>query len=109
MYKNNKNNKKIIIFIILILINFIFFYANIKKIIIEIDLSGGLIGEGGPAKFVRGLNETLPYNTRNCRFISSKIILPIKPLMEGINLIFFIFLFHFSVNQFISNGFLLKD
>ena len=61
MYKNNKNNKKIIIFIF-ILINFRFFYANIKKIIIEIDLSGGLIGEGGPAKFVRGLNETLPYN-----------------------------------------------
>ena len=73
MYKNNKNNKKIIIFIF-ILINFRFFYANIKKIIIEIDLSGGLIGEGGPAKFVRGLNETLPYNTRNCRFISSKRI-----------------------------------
>ena len=62
MYKKNKNNKKIIIFIILILINFRFFYTNIKKIIIEIDLSGGLIGEGGPAKFVRGLNETLPYN-----------------------------------------------
>lgn len=76
MYKKNKNNIKIIIFIILILINFRFFYTNIKKIIIEIDLSGGFIGEGGPAKFVRGLNETLPYNTRNCRFISSKKILP---------------------------------
>ena len=70
------NKKKIFIFIILILINYRFFYANIKTIIIEIDVSGGITGERGPAKFIKGLNETLPYNTRNCRFISSKRILP---------------------------------
>ena len=70
------NKKKIFIFIILILINYRFFYANVKTIIIEIDISGGITGERGPAKFIKGLNETLPYNTRNCRFIPSKRILP---------------------------------
>ena len=72
------NKKKIFIFILLILINYRFFYANLKTIIIEIDISGGIIGERGPAKFIKGLNETLPYNTRNCRFIPSERILPIN-------------------------------
>ena len=37
------------------------------------------MGKRGPEKFIRGLNETFPYNTyntRNRRFISSKAILP---------------------------------
>jgi hypothetical protein len=51
---------------------------NKKKIIIEIDIYGSRIGEGGPAKFVRGMKELLPYNTSSCSFISSEGIYPIN-------------------------------
>ena len=78
---NNKNNKKLKIFILIILIfiNYRFFTQMYKKNITVIDISGGLMGKRGPEKFIRGLNETFPYNTyntRNRRFISSKAILP---------------------------------
>jgi len=59
-----------------------YFQYNIKKITIQIDISGGLRGEEGPANFVRGLNQTLPYNTKNCRFISSKYIYPFNRMYK---------------------------
>jgi hypothetical protein len=55
------------------------FYNNKKdNFLIEVDISEGLIGKEGPAKFVQGLSEILPYNTGRCRFISSKNIYPIN-------------------------------
>lgn len=61
--------------------NFLFYYnffSNSKKkpIIIELETFGSRIGEGGPAKFVRGMKELLPYNTSYCKFISSERITP---------------------------------
>ncbi len=75
-----------IIFILIVsIINYRFIFYNKwklinnkKKIIIEIDIYGSRIGEGGPAKFVRGMKELLPYNTSGCSFISSETIYPIN-------------------------------
>lgn len=57
----------------------LFFYDNKREtILIEVDISGRLIGQHGPVKFVQGINDILPYNTYKCRFISSKTIYPIN-------------------------------
>ena len=48
-----------------------------KKISIEIDTSETL-NQRGPYNFIRGIKDILPYNTRNCNFISSKNIYPNK-------------------------------
>ena len=42
-----------------------------KKTTIEVFVSGTLNGRG-PANFIKGLYDILPYNTRNCNFIYSK-------------------------------------
>ena len=52
-------------------------YKKKKKIIIEVDTSEAL-NQRGPANFVKGINDILPYNSRNCTFISSKNIYPVK-------------------------------
>ena len=52
--------------------------SNQKQIIIEIDISGSKIGNRGPAKFVQGINEILPYKTNMCIFISLGEINPIN-------------------------------
>lgn len=51
---------------------------NTKRIIIEIDISGANIGEGGPAIFTKGMKELLPYNVSHCTFIASQRIFPIN-------------------------------
>ena len=60
------------------LLFFYHFYSNNRKrpIIIEFETYGSSIGEGDPAKFVRGMKELLPYNTSFCTFISSDRITP---------------------------------
>lgn len=52
-------------------------YKKKKKIIIEVDTSEAL-NQRGPANFFKGINDILPYNSRNCTFISSKKINPVK-------------------------------
>ena len=47
-----------------------------KHIVIEIDISGR-IGNRGPAIFVQGINNVLPYRTNYCQFIAVKNIYPI--------------------------------
>lgn len=56
----------------------VFFEPNFlkkKNKIIMIVLSG-INGERGPANFIKGINETLPYNSKKCSFISSQNIFP---------------------------------
>lgn len=48
-----------------------------QRITIEIDVS--LTSHiGGPATFIKGIHDILPYKTRRCNFISSKNIYPQK-------------------------------
>lgn len=55
------------------------FYKNKKETnIIEVDISGGFIGQSGPAMYVKGINDILPYNNGKCLFIPSKNINPIN-------------------------------
>ena len=78
------------IFIVFLVINFISFNKSIssrptyissndkinkKPLIIDVDVSGR-IGKFGPAKFMHGIYEVLPYNTSNCIFIPHDKILP---------------------------------
>ena len=77
---------KIIFFLNLNLFNIIFYY-NIfpynllylilkkKTFLIQIDVSRNK-KVGGPSKFIGGIDDILPYYTRNCHFVSSKKIYP---------------------------------
>ena len=63
----------IIKFIIVILFFFIvtsFFDYKKKDFIIKVDISGSQIGNRGPSKFVEGIKNILPYNTKKCSFSS---------------------------------------
>ena len=48
-----------------------------KNITIQVDISAYLL-IGGPGIFVRGMYDILPYKTKNCNFIPSKVIYPSK-------------------------------
>ena len=47
-----------------------------KNILIEVDVA--TLNRGGPGNFIKGLNDILPYKTKNCNFIPSRNIYPIK-------------------------------
>ena len=46
-------------------------------ITIEVDVSATL-NKRGPGIFIKGINNILPYKTKNCKFISSKTIYSFK-------------------------------
>ena len=48
--------------------------------IIEVDISGSKIGNGGPSKLVQGIKDILPYNTNRCTFIPLKNIFHINKI-----------------------------
>lgn len=74
-----KISKKILILqLCLILFLLSFFKYMFKPYIIEVDLSGGKVGNAGPAIFVRGLKSLLPYKASGCIFIASESIFPIN-------------------------------
>lgn len=90
-------NKKIFfllfLFFIIIINNYNkFFYKNClvklnntykkKEIIIEVEIFRNKTG-GGPTKFIEGIDNILPFNISNCRFIASKTIFPINSLNKS--------------------------
>lgn len=72
IYKYNIFLKTFYIVIIYILKNFF------KNILINIDLSG-IKNIHGPGNFIKGINETLPFFSNKCIFISNKIINSLNP------------------------------
>ena len=77
-----RNKKTIKIFSCFIIIGFFFFddylvmlnlFLFLKhkknKILVKVDITGSKKGKSGPSKFVRGINEILPYYSDKCTFI----------------------------------------
>ena len=87
---NKKNLKKknfgLIIGFFIILLSFLFLFIKIKrkkKLLIEVDVSKSKLEGGGPIQLQKGISKVLPYETKNCEFISSEAInssYPKKPI-----------------------------
>lgn len=55
----------------------VIYYRSPLQIKIEIEVSRDINGRG-PAKFIEGINDILPYQTNNCIFIASQTIYPVN-------------------------------